>query len=86
MNRTIASYRELLDLLGRGGLEKPEHMAPLSWCGVIAASRPDVAEIARRVVTSFYSIRYGGREPDDDVRGQTKQDLASLRVLLGGTP
>jgi hypothetical protein len=86
MNRTIASYRELLDLLGRSGLEKPEHLPPLSWCGVIAASRPDVAEVARRIVTSFYSILYGGRIPDADVRGQTKLDLAALRDLLGGTP
>jgi hypothetical protein len=83
LSRTIASYRELLDLLGRSGMEKPEHMTPLSWCGAIAKTRPDVAEAARRIVASFYAIRYGGQALDDAARGRTKQDLAALRTLLG---
>jgi hypothetical protein len=86
MTRTIASYRELLDLLGRSGLKKPEHMAPLSWCAAIATSRPDVAELARSVVTHFYAIRYGGRVADEQARGRTRRDLEAIRLMLGGSP
>lgn len=85
MSQTIASYRELLELLAGGGLEKPEHLTPLSWCGVIAATRPDVAKIARRVVKQFYGIRYGGHDSDEDDRQQTKRDLAAIRDLMGGS-
>jgi len=85
LGQTVASYRELLELLARGGLQKPDHMTPLSWCGTIALSRPDVADLARSVVTRFYAIRYGGRGADVQAAGQTSRDLAALRHLLSGS-
>ncbi len=79
----VAAYRELLSVLAKAGLVKPEWRTPLNWCLDIERARPELAPPATRVVRAFYAIRYGGCETDV---ASTRRDLAELRKLAEAAP
>jgi transglutaminase-like putative cysteine protease len=83
--RTVPFYEEMLRILRRKGLRRPEHATPREFARAagtrIAASGEEVAVVrgALELVTDlFCKVRFGGYELTDSQRRQVRQ---ALRVL-----
>ncbi len=57
--RDVAFYVDLLTVLERARLPKPEWQPPLEFAAAVARQRPEIGEQVRDVVESFYRVRYG---------------------------
>jgi hypothetical protein len=82
VRRTLWFYREMLHIMRRKGILRPEHMTPREFVAVAAAQlahgKDDVPtpQKALELVTDvYYLVRFGGREP-------TQQQAADVRLAL----
>ncbi len=84
--RQLGFYLDLLDVLRRGGLEKPRWQPPLAFAEVVRALRADIAPHMRDLTTRFYAVRYGERpitpEQVDEARGTVKAMATALGVRV----
>lgn len=61
-------YARMLRTLRRMGLGKPAWRPPLAHAAAIASQAPDAARLVERISRAYYSVRFGGKEIDDDRR------------------
>lgn len=80
--RQLGFYLDMLDVLRRGGLPKPEWQPPLAYAEAIQSSRPEVAEPVRSLTSAFYAARYGGRMLSPDEAAQARAEVTRLAQRL----
>lgn len=80
--RTLGFYIDMLAVLRRAGLEKPEWRSPLAHADTIAESRPDAAELVRRIGSLYYAGRFGGRVLSDEEAAGGGRLVAELAAAL----
>lgn len=84
--RHLGFYLDMLDVLRRGGLAKPDWQPPLAFADVVEARRPEAAPHVRSLTTIFYEARYGGAavsgERLDAARAALQRLAAALSVRL----
>lgn len=57
--RDVAFYVDLLTVLERARLPKPEWQPPMEFADSVATQRPEIGSQVREVIESFYRVRYG---------------------------
>jgi hypothetical protein len=62
--RQLGFYDDLLQLLARHRISRPEHLTPLEFCDSLAFLPGNVYDTVYRITRLFYRIRYGQRELD----------------------
>ena len=77
----IAFYGEVLRMLRRAGLAKPDACSPLAWSSTVARSMPTAGPPMERLVHVLYRRRFGGHDDEADVT--VEADLSALAVALG---
>ncbi|MDP7070215.1 MAG: transglutaminase-like domain-containing protein [Phycisphaerales bacterium] len=82
VRRAAGNYGELLRILRRHGMAKPEHVPPLAWCGEVGRRCPAAGPVAARIVEHFYVARFGGVAAETAVAAEVKRDLAALKTIL----
>ncbi len=61
LRRQLGFYLDMLTALRRGGHPKPEWQPPVAFSQSLAASRPEAAELVRRICDLYYEARYARR-------------------------
>jgi transglutaminase-like putative cysteine protease len=77
--RQLGFYDDLLQLLERHRITRPDHLTPLEFCDSLAFLPGHVYDTVFRMTRLFYRIRYGQRELDT---GQLRR-LATVIDRLG---
>jgi protein-glutamine gamma-glutamyltransferase len=84
--RQLGFYLDMLRVLRRGGLPKPEWQPPIAFAAEISRTRPDEGSLVRRITDVFYEARYGRRDLNRERLEQARrgvEELArSLRVRM----
>lgn len=82
----LGFYLDMLRVLQRGGLEKPDWRPPMLHAVAIEGDAPDPARLVREITHVFYEARYGGEHvaPERIVlaRNRVRELAALLRVRL----
>jgi transglutaminase-like putative cysteine protease len=73
--RHLGVYLDMLIVLRKAGLAKPECQPPLAYATSLHSTRPTVSDLVRQIVQTFYEARYGGRRLSRD-------ELVKVRALL----
>jgi transglutaminase-like putative cysteine protease len=77
----VAFYGEVLRMLRRAGLAKPDCCSPLAWSHSVARLQPDAGPPLQRLVHVLYRRRFGGLI--DDAETSIETDLSDLAAALG---
>jgi hypothetical protein len=86
--RPIEFYERFERILARHGLRRRRQQTPLELAlaagaemVAVAATRPD-ATIPRRIVETYYRVRFGGHALDARTQELVEEQLARLSVVL----
>ncbi|MGI9014211.1 MAG: transglutaminase TgpA family protein [Phycisphaerales bacterium] len=81
--RSLSFYIDMLDLLQRGDLAKPDWQPPRAWADVLHGSRPDVAMPVAALADLFYTARFGHQPLDTADEAAAAAELDRLAGALG---
>jgi transglutaminase-like putative cysteine protease len=81
--RQLGFYDDLLQLLERHRISRPDHLTPLEFCDSLAFLPGNVYDTVYRITRLFYRIRYGQRELDS---GQLRRLAAVIERLSRQMP
>ncbi|MFK7960796.1 MAG: DUF3488 and DUF4129 domain-containing transglutaminase family protein [Phycisphaerales bacterium] len=81
--RGLAFYFDMLDVLQRAGLDKPDWQPPLEFSRRVAERRPELARPVRELAERYYRGRFGGDLPDDAEIRELRQRVGTLAADLG---
>jgi len=82
----LGFYLDLLKVLERAGLRKPEWQTPAAFAEMVAEARPEVGDDVRRLIERFYETRYGGRSLGMLRRRALVGEVARVAQRLGVRP
>jgi hypothetical protein len=84
MLRHLGFYLDMLTVLRKGGVEKPDWQPPLHFAKAVERDWPAVADHVREITDLFYRVRFGHAEIDSaemaQVRRKVKELASTLRV------
>lgn len=89
MLRQLGFYLDMLDVLQRGGLEKPQWQPPMDYADHLAQHVGDESTIVRlisAVTTLFYEARYGGKMLTNDQTAHAHAMVRELALALNVRP
>lgn len=81
--RQLGFYDELVRLLGRHRIVRPDHFTPLEFSQSLSFLPADSYDIVRRLTKLFYRVRYGGAELASPRRRRLERVLDRLSGELG---
>lgn len=76
--RATPLYQEMLTVLARAGLSKPEWQPVRAWGGSLGASSPALSGVVTELSDLFYIMRFGGRELTSQERTRAQELLEQL--------
>jgi transglutaminase-like putative cysteine protease len=82
-DRLARAYGRLCKKLARVGLPRPAHLGPVAYADAVSASRPDLAESVRALLTRYTELRYGAPATTQSYAVEVKafeRAVARLRV------
>lgn len=80
--RSLSFYAAALELLGRAGRKRPDTQTPMNFARALVAADPQRFAPMVPLTELFYSIRFGGHEPDPAADAAAREHLAQLRAGL----
>lgn len=80
--RQLGFYLDMLTVLRRGGLSKPDWQPPMDYATALVRSRPELAPLVRGVTETFYAARYGRARLDRDQVEAARRQVADLAAKL----
>lgn len=83
--RDLDFWLDALDLLRKGGAEKPASRPPRLHVEAMRSKQPTVADAFEKVVDLYYRVRFAGDELDRAGRERAKTLVAALRTELAAS-
>lgn len=83
MLRQLGFYLDMLTVLERGGVTKPDWQPPMQFAESLARSHPDEAVIVRQITDAFYRARYGEQPLTPDELRELRAGVRTLAARLG---
>jgi protein-glutamine gamma-glutamyltransferase len=81
--RQLAFYADLLQVLGRRGINFPDHLTPLEFSGSLSYLPNQTYNDIRRLTEIFYRIRYGHSQINGNRRRRLAMIIAQIDRSLG---
>lgn len=78
MLRQLGFYLDMLTVLDRAKIAKPQWQPPLQFAEQLALSHPDEATIVRQVTDGFYRARYGRRPLSQEELRELRTGVSTL--------
>jgi hypothetical protein len=82
MLHRLGFYMDMLHVLQKGGLRKPDWQPPLSFAATLENAQPRLAEMVRHITEVFYGARYGHAHVDSRQLEAARQNVRDLAETL----
>lgn len=81
--RGLAFYFDMLEVLRRAGIDKPEWQPPLEFSRSVAGRQSELEMPVRELAERYYRGRFGGDLPDDEEIRTLRKRVGELAARLG---
>ncbi len=81
--RQLGFYLDMLQVLHRAGVDKPEWQSPLAYAGAMSDAQPGASTLVRELTGLYYRGRYGEQTLSSDELSHGDVLLGQLATTLG---